>query len=112
MNTPDHYKNYPPGFNAPAIDYMRPMYSSQGNAMKYLMRLGLKDDIEADLAKCRDYLDDVLDHGTALDVAHQVPRIDPNITHQSKAAHYLIHGNIRVVIGALDLFGPRILEQR
>lgn len=107
-----HYADYPPGFHAQAMDYMRPMLAAQANAMKYLLRLGKKDNIEADIAKCRDYLEDAIAHGTALNVAHKVPRIDPNVTHQSKAGHYLIHGRLDVVLKALDHFGPRILEER
>jgi hypothetical protein len=114
MNTPDHYLHYPPGFFAPAIEYARPMLFSQANAMKYLMRLGKKDTIEADIVKCVDYLEDALDHGTHLNVLHLdgYPRIDPNITHQSKAGFYLALGRLDVVLKALDHFGTRILERR
>ena len=109
-----HYADYPPGFHAQAMDYARPMLFSQGNAMKYLLRLGKKGDIDEDLAKCVDYLNDALEHGTHLNVLHLdgYPRIDPNVTHQSKAGFYLALGKLDVVLTALDHFGPRILEQR
>ena len=59
VNHPNHYNQYP----VEVIDMMIDIWGAEGvaafcimNAFKYRMRLGLKDDIQQDLAKEQWYL--------------------------------------------------------
>jgi hypothetical protein len=58
VNHPDHYNLHPSGIEC--IEIVRHMNFNLGNAMKYIWRCGLKDNITdlEDLKKARWYLDD------------------------------------------------------
>jgi hypothetical protein len=52
---PAHYKSHPSGIQA--IDVIEHMPFNVGTAVKYLWRLGLKDDAIQELKKARWYID-------------------------------------------------------
>lgn len=60
VNHPPHYSNTPHLVEKECIEYTRQMYFSQGNAFKYVYRLGSKNNAEEDLDKAIWYLEDAI----------------------------------------------------
>jgi len=63
VNHPPHYAKLPPGIYKECIQFTRDMPFSQGNAFKYIYRLGNKVDNTEDLAKAKFYVKDALAFG-------------------------------------------------
>lgn len=60
VNHPPHYANTPHLVEKECIEYTRHMYFSQGNAFKYVYRLGSKINNREDLEKAIWYLEDAI----------------------------------------------------
>lgn len=63
VNHPPHYAVTPEGVSKECIEFTRNMPFSQGNAFKYVYRLGNKVNSVEDLDKAMFYLDDALVNG-------------------------------------------------
>lgn len=61
VNHPPHYAQTPPGVKKECIEYTRLMPFSQGNAFKYVYRLGNKVNSEENLKKALFYLADAME---------------------------------------------------
>lgn len=63
VNHPPHYADTPEGVGLECIEYTRMMPFAQGNAFKYVYRLGKKSNNQEDLDKAVFYIIDALDNG-------------------------------------------------
>lgn len=78
VNHPSHYAVTPVGVSRECIEFTRNMPFSQGNAFKYVYRLGKKADSVEDLNKALFYLDDALVNGPIVGLGDgQISHIDP-----------------------------------
>ena len=92
---PSHYRSD----DIECIEVVRHMSFCQGNAIKYLWRLGQKDAAEQELKKALWYMDDLLEHnwpGTVVNIID----IDKDI--YTRTIEYL-HSNKQSVKQALSL---------
>lgn len=78
VNHPPHYAVTPEGVSRECIEFTRNMPFSQGNAFKYVYRLGNKANSMEDLNKALFYLDDALVNGPIVNLGdRQTSHIDP-----------------------------------
>lgn len=63
VNHPDHYAKFPNGVGLECIEYTKEMSFCQGNAFKYVYRMGNKDDPQQDSDKAQFYLNAAINHG-------------------------------------------------
>lgn len=78
VNHPPHYAVTPEGVSRECIEFTRTMPFSQGNAFKYVYRLGNKVNSVEDLNKALFYLDDALVNGPIVGLGDsQTSHIDP-----------------------------------
>lgn len=63
VNHPEHYSKLPNGVGLECIEYAQEMSFCQGNAFKYVYRMGNKDDPQQDFDKAQFYLNSAINHG-------------------------------------------------
>ena len=102
VNHPPHYSVLPNLIEKECIEYTRDMMFDQGNAFKYVYRLGSKNDAKEDADKAIWYLGDAIKYSDYIEVEFKVTNPD-FMTIRTEALYYIAMGEFYRAILILNI---------